>query len=210
MIERRYIDLGGALEIEERSAGAPILRGRAIVYGSRSHDLGGFTEIIEPGAFDHIFERQRPRLDVVALWNHDPSALLGRTTSGTLRLLPNERGVDFELDPPDTTLGRDLLTLTRRGDVAGCSFAFTVDRGGDRLVTEGNDTVRYITRASGLFDVSLVTNPAYGATKVAVRSLESMLAEQAPPAEPVAAIPLTVHDRLNLARAGVMARWARK
>jgi len=204
MIERRYMTLADGLAIEERAAGAPVLRGRAIVYGSRSYDLGGFTEIIEPGAFDHLFTREAAP-DVVALWNHDASALLGRTASGTLRLMPDAAGVGFELDPPDTTLGRDLLALCRRGDVTGCSFAFTVERGGDRLEHDDAGTTRYITRASGLFDVSLVTNPAYGATNVSVRSLASMIAEHVAPAS----IPLSERDRFNLARAGVWARRAR-
>lgn len=208
MIERRFLEIDQAepLELEERSGAAPKIRGRAIVYNSRSKDLGGFTEIIVPGAFDHILARQRPKLDVVALWNHDASQLLGRTTSGTLRLIPDERGVAFELDPPDTTLGRDLMTLCRRGDIAGCSFAFTVKDGQRTEAAEDGSVTRYIERADGLFDVSLVTNPAYGQTAVAVRSL----AELMPPAPEPAAIPLSMLDRLNLARAGVLSRVARK
>ena len=209
MIERRYIeaDLSEPLELEERSGHAPKIRGRAIVYNSRSKDLGGFTEIIQPGAFDHILARQRPKLDVVALWNHDNNQLLGRTTSGTLRLIPDDRGVAFELDPPDTTLGRDLMTLCRRGDIAGCSFAFTVDHDGERVDTaEDGSMTRYIERASGLFDVSLVVNPAYGTTSVSVRSIEEARARQRelPPvvvkveAEPR---PLTLRDKLNIAKA---------
>ena len=209
MIERRYIeaDLSEPLELEERSGHAPKIRGRAIVYNSRSKDLGGFTEIIQPGAFDHILARQRPKLDVVALWNHDNNQLLGRTTSGTLRLIPDDRGVAFELDPPDTTLGRDLMTLCRRGDIAGCSFAFTVDNDGERVDTaEDGSMTRYIERATGLFDVSLVTNPAYAATAVTVRSVEEARARQRelPPvvdkveAEPK---PLTPRDKLNIAKA---------
>ena len=209
MKEVRYLDFADAepLEIEERSGAAPEIRGRAIVYNSRSKDLGGFTEIISPGAFDHILARQRPKLDVVALWNHDASQLLGRTTSGTLRLIPDDRGVAFELDPPDTTLGRDLMTLCRRGDIAGCSFAFTVSDDGQEIDHEEDGTpVRYINRADGLYDVSLVTNPAYGATAVSVRSLADMM--PAPPTpEPV---PLTPADRLNLARAKVSVTLTQK
>lgn len=206
MIERRYIEIDEAepLQIEERSGHAPKIRGRAIVYNSRSKDLGGFTEIIDPGAFDHILSRQRPKLDVVALWNHEASQLLGRTTSGTLRLIPDERGVAFELDPPDTTLGRDLMTLCRRGDIAGCSFAFTVDKDGERVDTgEDGSHTRHITRASGLFDVSLVTNPAYAATAVSVRSVEAAKAAAAAAAAPAPAEPkpLTADDRLAVAKA---------
>ena len=207
MKEVRYLDFADAepLEVEERSGAAPKIRGRAIVYNSRSKDLGGFPVIISHGAFDHILARQRPKLDVVALWNHDASQLLGRTTSGTLRLIPDDRGVAFELDPPDTTLGRDLMTLCRRGDIAGCSFAFTVSDAGQRLDHDDEGKpVRYIERADGLFDVSLVTNPAYGATAVSVRSLADMM--PAPPAaEPV---PLSPADQFNLARAKVFAKIA--
>jgi len=179
MIERRFIETADTepLEVEERSGSAPKIRGLAAVYNSKSRDLGGFREVIEPGAFDHLLARKRQ--DVVALWNHETGSLLGRTTSGTLRLWSDDKGLRYEIDPPETTLARDLLTLVRRGDISGSSFAFTVAEGDERYVQEEDgSTTRYIRKASNLYDVSLVTQPAYDATAVSVRSFQAWQAEQ--------------------------------
>lgn len=161
-----------SIEIEERAAGGPpMIRGMAAVYNRPSRDLGGFKEIIAPGAFDKILDRKYKKADVVALWNHNPDQLLGRTSSGTVRLSSDERGLRYEIDPPDTTLAKDLMTMVRRGDVFGSSFAFTV--GEESWDDTGEIPVRTVRSVDGLFDVSLVTNPAYLDTAVAIRSLHA-------------------------------------
>ena len=174
-MERRYVELDHANSIaaELREDGAPTIRGVAAVFNKPSHDLGGFREILLPGAFDAVLASKK--LDVVGLWNHDPSQILGRTTSGTLRLAVDEtRGLTYEIDPPDTQLGRDCQTLLRRRDVFGSSFAFTVNPSGETWTQPDKGlATRTISAVSGLFDVSVVTHPAYPQTSVAVRSLES-------------------------------------
>ena len=208
MIERRYVE-GTDIEIEERSGSNPKIRGRAIVYNSPSRDLGGFREVIEPGAFDHILARQRPAADVVALFNHDGSQLLARTTAGTLKLWADERGVMYEIDPlPNTQLARDLVEHIRLRNVSGSSFAFSVDAGGERYdVDEDGNTTRYVSRAAGLFDVSPVTQPAYEATAVSVRSFEEWKASRS--AAPVPAVSDASKARLRLAAAKARAVLAR-
>lgn len=198
MIERRYIAADvEPIAIEERSGAQPKIRGLAAVYGARSRDLGGFTEVIEPGAFDHLIDRRRSTAaeDVVALFNHDASHLLGRTAAGTLSLWSDSRGLWYEIDPiPNTTLGRDLLEHLRLGNVRGSSFAFTVDEAGQRYDrAEDGAITRHITRVSGLFDVSPCTTPAYPDTTAAVRSLRAWEAGQAIPAAP--AVPAAVDPR---------------
>lgn len=210
MIERRYLtnDDAGPIELEERANGTPKIRGTAAVYNSPSRLLEGrYYEVIEPGAFDHLIDQRRSSAaEVVALWNHDSSQLLGRTSAKTLRLWSDERGLHYEVDPvPNTTLGRDLIEHLKLGNVRGSSFAFTVHPDDERVErdAETGRVTRYIKRASGLFDVSPVTNPAYEATAVNVRSFEAFEGAAAPvpaaaPAEPK---PLTARDRLNVARA---------
>ena len=184
-IERRMLPADEMpLDIEEREGGLPIIRGMAAVYNKPSRDLGGFREVILPGAFDHILERKYKKMDVVALWNHDANQLLGRTSSGTLRLSSDERGLKYELDPPATTLARDLMTLVRRSDVFGSSFAFTVSNDDQSYDETPEGTVRTIRKVSGLYDVSLVTNPAYLDTQVAVRSFEEYKAARDAELEP--------------------------
>lgn len=162
--------------VEVRDGESPKIRGLAAAYGKWSLDLGGFREIIEPGAFDRVLSRKG--LDVVAFFDHDGQPL-GRTTSGTLRLSVDDRGLSYENDPPDTQLGRDVLTLIRRRDLFGSSFAFTVDPKGEVWThDEKGKSTRTIKEFSGLYDVSVVTHAAYGkATSVAVRALERWRSE---------------------------------
>ena len=114
---------------------------------------------------------ESPDLDVRALFNHDPTQLLGRTTAGTLTLGSDARGLWYEVTLPNTQLGNDLATLIQRGDVSQSSFAFTVDASGESW-TKDSDGIphRSIMAVSGLFDVSPVTYPAYTDTSVTVNS----------------------------------------
>ena len=214
-IERRFFEIvdGDTDEptVEVRDEGSPKIRGLAAAYQKWSLDLGGFREIIEPGAFDRVLSKRK--LDVVALFDHEGQPL-GRTTSGTLRLSTDDRGLNYEIDPPDTQLGRDVQTLIRRRDLFGSSFAFTVDPKGEAWSQdEKGNTTRTIREFSGLYDVSVVTHAAYGpATSVAVRSLERWRSEnltaqeQREIVEQEAAVRV---DRLAAARAAAAASVAR-
>lgn len=118
----------------------------------------GFRETIQAGAFDGVLNDPR----TYAALNHDPSLLLARRGAGNLRLRSDVRGLRYEVDLPETGLGRDLGWMVARGMVPGSSFAFQVAEGGDRW-TRGSDGLdqRVIVRVSRLVDVSPVTSPAY-------------------------------------------------
>jgi hypothetical protein len=139
------------------------LAGYAAVFNVRTDIMGMFTEVIAPGAFQRSLASTA---DVVGLVDHDPGKLLARTRSHTLRLREDARGLAFELDVPDTTLGRDVLALAERGDIGGASFGFRVPKGGDSW--EGDDrTLRNVE----LVDISIVNAwPAYDGTSVAARA----------------------------------------
>jgi HK97 family phage prohead protease len=125
----------------------------------------GAVERIMPGAFARAAEED----DVVGLFNHDPNLVLGRTSAKTLRLTDHETGLDYEIDPPDTQVSRDLQESLRRGDVNGSSFAF-IATDAQWVRSDGKD-VREI-RGVQLFDVSPVTYPAYSAASAGLRSAE--------------------------------------
>jgi HK97 family phage prohead protease len=152
----------GSLEL--RAVGRK-LTGHAAVFNERA-DIGGFQEIVMPGAFTRALASGS---DVVALLDHNPSQLLGRTASGTLQLSEDHRGLAFSIDAPATSLGNDVLELVRRGDIRGASFSFraTDERWPTRDLRE--------LRAVELHDISLIqSQPAYAGTDVALRSRDAM------------------------------------
>lgn len=160
------------MEIERRQATelraqARRLSGRVATYGVQTV-IGGFREVIAPGAFAASLRAQR---DVLALKDHDPQQVLGRTKSGTLRLAEDDRGLVFEVDVPDTQAGRDVLQLAERGDLGGMSFGFRVPKGGDSW--DGDlRTLRMIDLA----EISVVSAwPAYPQTSVDPRSKRPVL-----------------------------------
>src|ERR1039457_5103888 len=81
---------------------SPKITGYAAVFNSPSEDMG-FVELIEKRAFDKTLAS---KADVRALFNHNADAVLGRTTSGTLRLITDAKGLKYEIDPPDTQAAR--------------------------------------------------------------------------------------------------------
>jgi HK97 family phage prohead protease len=173
------------LTIESRANGTQVLVGYAAVYNRFSLPLreGGsqFREIILPGAFDKILNRQRGKGDVVALLNHNTDLILGRSSSGTLELSSDDKGLRYVVTPPDTQVGRDTMELVRRRDLRGSSFAFSVDtKTGERWSSDEQGAVREIREVASLVDVSVVLTPAYPASSVTVaqRSYEAWLATQ--------------------------------
>ncbi len=140
----------------------PKITGQAAVFNVWSEDLGGFKEKIAVGAFKKSLQES----DIRALFNHDPNIVLGRNKAGTLSLAESVDGLDIEILPPDTQIARDLVTSVRRGDVSQMSFGFQTIKD----LWKDNHTKRILTEAK-LFDVSLVTFPAYSQTSVQARSL---------------------------------------
>lgn len=147
---------------EVRAAGdGRSVQGYGAVFNSWSEDLGGFREIIRPGAFKRaVTEKQ----DVRLLVNHEPGNVLGRTLSNTLTLREDARGLYFSCELPDTSVARDLRQSMQRGDVDQCSFGFFAKR--DKWLGQGQRELLDVD----LFEVSIVTFPAYAATSAAVRA----------------------------------------
>lgn len=132
------------------------IEGFAAVYNSLSDEMLGGREIIRPGAFKKTLKDGG---NVTALFNHNPDAILGSRKSGTLVLEDRAKGLWMSIEPPDTSTGRDVVELVRRGDLEKCSFAFQVikDKPGK---TEAGEALRELLEVR-LFDVSIVTFPAY-------------------------------------------------
>lgn len=142
------------------------LAGHAAVFDSPA-DLGPFVEVVKRGAFNRSL--QQPG-GIMALYDHETRSILGRVSAGTLRLQEDDIGLAFELDLPDTTVGRDLAVLVKRGDVSGCSFGFRVAPRGDAWGSSGGKPLREL-RNVDLREITITANPAYPDTSVALRRM---------------------------------------
>jgi HK97 family phage prohead protease len=167
MIERRFLK-----NADLRAKDDGHIEGHAAVFNQEYvlYDGGNFrvVETVKPGAFTRALKEKQ---DVRCLMNHDPNHVLGRTASGTLKLKQDDDGLYYDCTPPDTQLGRDVVTLVKRGDISGSSFAFNVTAQTWR--EEKKDGVTVSTREIedvDLFDASPVTYPAYTGTDVSARA----------------------------------------
>ena len=169
--------MGGKVELRDQDD-KPVISGYAAVfyrvdYAGTEYELWpDFIERIDRSAFDAAMND-----DVRGLFNHDPGHLLGRTTNGTLKLSIDETGLRYEITPPDTQSGRDVVALLKRGDIDGSSFGF-IPRGEDGAEVErdGDRAIRTI-RSVELFDVGPVVYPAYKGTSSEARSLDAAKSE---------------------------------
>lgn len=119
-----------------------------------------FTEVVRRSAFTRTLDGSG---DVLCCFNHDPAKLLGRTASGTLTVTPDEHGLRFEVELPDTATGNEVRTLVERGDLTGASFTFSVRS------DKWNGSTRELIDVD-LFELGPVAMPAYQQTEIALRS----------------------------------------
>lgn len=170
--ERRYY-LGEVRTVTPEEGGTRII-GYGAVFNKRSENLGGFREIIMPGAFDSCLQD-----DVRALFNHDSNIILGRTTSNTLTLSNDENGLGYNIIAPDTQMIKDMvLAPMARGDITQSSFQFTVAHDGENWYQDDEGIViREIHQVSRLFDIGPVTFPAYPDATSAKRNLDEFLTQ---------------------------------
>ena len=172
MIERRFY--ASSLRAEQQGSRI-FLSGYAAVFDVISHDLGGWRERISPGAFDAVLER--PDLDAVCNFNHSADKILGRTTSRTLTLKSDQKGLAYRAELPNTSYAADVAALLGRGDLSSSSWAFRLNPGDDEW-SEVEDPdrkgimvpLRTITNVSELHDVSVVSTPAYPQTAAELAS----------------------------------------
>lgn len=149
------------------------VEGYCIVYNEWSAELplpgkaGTFKEIIRPGAATDALRAK----DIPALYDHDQSKYLGRTSNGTLSLSEDAKGVRYSIQLPDTQVGSDVRHLVKRGDIQGASFHLIVPKGGSRWSVEGGQPRHEISRLK-IGEVTLTPFPAYPQTTAALRSLQ--------------------------------------
>ena len=165
-MERRFITTSiEARQTDPETTDNPRVEGYASVFNEAA-DLGPFTETIDRSAFETVMGD-----DVRMLFNHDPNFPLARSKNGegTLEMKVDDTGVFFSFPVGPQSYAKDLHESIKRGDIDQASFAFTVDA--DEWEERDGKPHRNITRLGNLIDLSVVTYPAYEATKVMARSL---------------------------------------
>lgn len=160
-----------SVDFEVRAEGDGMtFTGYASVFNSPSQDLGGFIEYVAPGAFKRSLQS---RNEVKLLWNHDSGEPLASLRGGTMQLIEDERGLKVTATLPQTSRGRDVAELLRTKVIDSMSFGFNVIK--DTWSRDGQtrtlDSVR-------LFEVSIVSFPAYEATTAQVRSQPTINPDQ--------------------------------
>jgi uncharacterized protein len=140
----------------------PVVSGRAIVYDSWSEDMGGWREIINPGAVEL-------EDDLRVLFDHDTSMVIGRTKAGTAHANDDGMGVVMRATPPNTTWAKDMLESMRRGDIDQMSFRMLV-LDDDYTYDSQADIVRRTINRALVSELSVVSMPAYAETAATTRS----------------------------------------
>src|SRR6266550_8379240 len=158
---------------ELRAAGtdaAPKIEGMAATFGTVA-DIGQFREVIQKGAFTRTLAD--PTQEIVCLFNHNEDVILGRKSAGTLKLEQDDKGLRFSCSIPDTTAARDVYTNLKLGNIRHCSFGFGIDDPDtdESWQKESDGTMLRTLKNVRLFDVSVVTFPAYSNTSAAARNV---------------------------------------
>jgi HK97 family phage prohead protease len=174
-IERRVFSRRDRPVTLEQRVGSeyPFIVGEAAVYyepGNPGTEFdvfgdGYMIERLAPGCFDRALRD----MDVCALFNHDPNLVLGRKSSGTLRLGTTDIGLHYEITPGNTMIAKDVVEHLRRGDITGSSFSFLPVK--QELIPQPNGKVVRILEDVDLFDVGPVLTPAYSGASAGLRAL---------------------------------------
>ena len=162
------------LEVRERPDGTPgrTITGYAILFGTPSEVLyedeeDEVREVIASGA---VTRELLDGCDIKMTMFHDRQLILARSRNGegTLSYSVDDRGVRFEFEAPATADGDKALELVRRGDISGCSFAFSTryyDRGcvsRDVVREDGKSRITYTVHViTNVYDFTLAADPAY-------------------------------------------------
>jgi len=175
-VELRTIQTPVTLRNEDNEESRTI-EGYALKFNTRSEPLADnyFIETLDRSCLDDT-----DMSNVVVTFNHDQSNVLGRT-GVNLDLYVDDTGLRFKANLPNTTLANDVLENIRAGIVSQCSFAFTLsdDSNADEWKQVNDDGVQFertIRKIDKLYDVSVVTTPAYSDTNVSVdaRSMDKV------------------------------------
>lgn len=166
------VDLQTRETMSDEQTEERVIEGYFAVFNSETELFPGAFEEIAPEAFDNTMNN-----DVRALINHDTAYVLGRTKSDTLQLKVDSKGLwgSIKINENDTD-AMNLYERVKRGDVDQCSFGFNIIKEDTEYRDDG--TIKWTIREIDLYEVSVVTFPAYGETSVQARMKQKEQIEQ--------------------------------
>ena len=166
-IEKRFT---GFIEhrITEDEDGRKHITGYVTVYNQLSDPIFNFRERIIPGAFtESLSDKSYPKK---SYFNHDPSWVLGNTENDTVSFTENDLGIYVDAIPPDTSMARDAIEMISGRYVNHASFAFRVNRNGDRYLGEPENLIREIMKGK-FYEGGPVSDAAYPQTTANLRNM---------------------------------------
>ena len=164
---RQIRSIPGSFQTRTLENGDPVIEGYFAVFNSDYFLWPGATERVAHGAFaDEL------HADVRALCDHDTRIVLGRTAAGTLTLTEDERGLYgvIKVNTADSD-AMNLYARVQRGDVSQCSFGFDILD--EEYIIHPDGSELWLIRKVKLYEVSVVTFPAYEETSVSARSADT-------------------------------------
>jgi HK97 family phage prohead protease len=160
----------GNAGFKTRDENGPVIAGYFAVFNSPYEWCPGYVEQVAPGAFSATLGG-----DIRALADHDSRLVLGRTTAGTLTLQEDEHGLygEIRINENDSD-AMNLYARVQRGDVTQCSFGFDIEDE-EYIHDADTNTDLWVIRSVKLYEVSVVTFPAYEETSVEARQSDKNL-----------------------------------
>lgn len=167
MLHRQFRSVPVSFQTRSDETG-PVIAGYFAVFNNPTELWPGCIEQIAPGAFASSLNG-----DVRALIDHDTRLVIGRTVAGTLTLREDATGLygEIKINERDSD-AMNLYARVQRGDVSQCSFGFDITAE-DYVVSPDGQTCTWTIRDTVLYEVSVVTFPAYEATSVEARDADS-------------------------------------
>lgn len=162
----------GQLDNTQEATDSKIISGYFVVFNSETELYQGVYEEVSPEAFDGV-----DFSDVKALVDHDTAKVLGRTKANTLSLSVDDKGLYGEITVNENDQeAMNLYSRVVRGDVDQCSFGFEILN--EEMIQNSDGTVKFIIKSLKLYEVSVVTFPAYQDTAVEARSKQIKEAQE--------------------------------
>lgn len=159
-----------------------VLEGYALKFEKETELWKGFKEVIRKGALDNT-DMSR----VFLLFNHNDDVILAGTSNNSLELQVDDIGLKFRAELVDTQTSKEVYTLAKQGLLTKCSFSFRTAKNGYKYSrTDDSNELGEIVDIETLYDVAVVTYPAYDDTEVYARDIKALERE---------------HERINEERA---------